>query len=153
VPTEEALVSPDPKLEIPALTSPPPSETAKPVILLVDDEAMVRNFLEIGLRQRGYEVRLAPNGQAALDLYRAEPTAITLVILDVRMPVLDGCRTLEALRQVNPHVRCCVITGYSGGYTVKDLTDRGAACVLEKPFTMNKLGQVLESLLNAPACG
>lgn len=146
-------MSPDPYPEKPAPTSPPPSKTVKPVILLVDDEAMVRTFLELGLRQCGYEVRLASNGRAALELYRAEPQAVALVVLDVRMPGLDGCRTLEALRQVNPHVRCCFITGHSGGYTVQELTDRGAACVLEKPFTMRKLGQVLESLLNPPARG
>src|SRR5690349_11978266 len=75
-------------------------------VLVVDDQEGVRGVLGAMLRQEGFAVWLAADGWEAIDLYRSRRAAIDLVLLDVRMPGLDGPATLAALRGLDPRVRC-----------------------------------------------
>jgi CheY-like chemotaxis protein len=59
---------------------------------------------------------------------------VDLVLLDVRMPELDGPQTLAALRKENPTLRCCLISGHSGTYTREQLLSLGAEHYFNKPF-------------------
>ena len=118
-------------------------------ILIVDDEASVRLLLEVALRQQGFTVFKAADGQEALSLFRRHRGEIALVLLDIRMPVLDGPQTLAALRQVEPPVRCCFMTGQSGDYSHERLMELGAACVFEKPFRLAELLQVVDELVGS----
>src|SRR5262245_55107189 len=70
-----------------------------PAILVVDDEPMIRKLLQLQLQQQGFGVLVAADGREALVLYQARRSTIALVLLDVRMPDLDGPQTLAALRQ------------------------------------------------------
>ncbi len=70
---------------------------ANPHILVVDDEADVREVIQLNLEREGYEVATAPDGQAALDLLRAKPFAA--VIVDVMMPGMDGLALCRAIRE------------------------------------------------------
>jgi CheY-like chemotaxis protein len=114
----------------------------------VDDEEAVRGVLNIGMRHQGFAVWLAANGQEALDLYRRHRQAIDVVLMDVRMPGLDGPQTLAELQQLNPQVRCCFMSGYLGGYTDWQLCDRGALAVIQKPFRLAEVVQGLWELVN-----
>src|SRR5258707_543209 len=73
---------------------------AKPGVLVVDDEHLVRIMVQLGLEQNGFEVWPASNGRKAVRLYRTHRESIGVVLLDVRMPGLDGPQTLEALREL-----------------------------------------------------
>ncbi len=73
-----------------------------PHILVVDDEADVREVIQLNLVREGYEVATAPDGQAALDLLRAKPFAA--VIVDVMMPGMDGLALCRAIRE-DPQLR------------------------------------------------
>jgi CheY-like chemotaxis protein len=115
-------------------------------VLVVDDEACIRKLLEAGLRQEGLAVWLAASGQEALDLYRRHRDAIDVVLLDVRMPGLDGPQTLAALQELNPQVCCCFMSGGLGSYTGEGLRDLGAAAVLPKPFRLPEVARVLLGL-------
>jgi CheY-like chemotaxis protein len=117
-------------------------------VLVVDDQEGVRGVLELMLRQEGFAVWLAADGWEAIDLYRSRRAAIDLVLLDVRMPGLDGPATLTALRGLNPQVRCCFLSGDLGGYAEGELRDLGAA-VLPKPFRPADLALVVGRLTNA----
>ncbi|HEV3235744.1 MAG TPA: response regulator [Gemmataceae bacterium] len=83
----------------------------------------------------------------ALDLYRHHVDDIDMVLLDVRMPGLNGPQTLAALKEVSPRIRACFMSGDLGGYTVEDLHSMGAAAVFPKPFRLTDLAQALWELL------
>jgi len=116
-------------------------------ILVVDDDDSVRNFLNIGLKHHGFAVWPAADGQQAVQLYQQHASEIDLVLLDVRMPGLDGPQTLAALRQLNPQVRSCFMTGQAGHYSEEELLKLGAARVFLKPFQLAEMTQFFSQLL------
>jgi len=120
--------------------------TRKCGVLVADDEPDIRNVLELGLQQEGFSVWLAADGQEALDLYRGHCETIDVVLLDVRMPRLDGPRTLAALQELTPQIPCCFMSGFLGEYTEAELRTQGARAVLEKPFRLPEVAQVLRRL-------
>ncbi len=117
-------------------------------VLVVDDEATMRSLLALCLRSAGFAVWQAASGHEALDLYAAQPYEIDLVLLDVRMPGLDGPRTFAALRQLNPEVRCAFMSGDPGAYTVEELLASGAVGYLGKPFRLAEI----ETLVRRATC-
>jgi CheY-like chemotaxis protein len=131
----------------------PATSQRSPGILVVDDDAAVRSLLDFGLRQYGFAVWLAADGQEALQVYQQNRSAIDLVLLDVRMPVLDGPKTLAALSQLNPQIRCCFMTGQAGSYSQDELLKLGAAHVFHKPFQLSQVAQILRTLMGSPLPG
>jgi two-component system, OmpR family, response regulator len=123
-------------------------------VLVVASKAVVLDRLAKGLRQKGFVVRTAGDGQAALDLYRRHADAIHLVLLDVCLPGLDGPQTLAALRRLNPKIRCCfMLSRHNANYTEGELLDLGALALLNRPFSITEVAQVLWSLLGRPPKG
>lgn len=128
-------------------TAPQPS--ASPAgVLIVDDDDAVRAMLQMGLGLHGLSVWLAASGQEALDLYRAEWQRIALVLLDVRMPGMDGPQTLAALRQLNPALPCWFMTGDTGRYTDHELRDFGVNRIIPKPFGVGDIARQIRKLLD-----
>ena len=120
-----------------------PLERPTPVVLAADDDPRVLDMLGKSLRHLGVPAHLAPDGAGAVELFRRHGAAITLVLLDVRMPGLDGPGALAALRAIDPGVHCWFMTGDPTPYTVPDLLSRGAAGVLGKPYTLPALRAVV----------
>lgn len=118
----------------------------KPGVLVVDDEYLVRIMVQLGLERNGFEVWPASNGREAVALYRAYRNEIAIVLLDVRMPGLDGPQTLDALRELNPKVLACFMSGDTGAYEPEELVQRGAAQVIAKPFHLDELASILRLL-------
>jgi CheY-like chemotaxis protein len=77
-------------------------------------------------------------------LYQNHPGVIRTVLLDIRMPGLDGPATLEALRTLDPQVCCYFLSGDFGGYDTEELLQRGARGVLRKPFRVEELVSLLD---------
>jgi CheY-like chemotaxis protein len=107
------------------------------LVLLVDDSEELRDFLSTVLRQAGYTVATAANGQEALAQMRAEPPE--LVLLDVVMPVMDGMETLTRMRTdlvppVPPVILCSGLD-----ITEEEALRRGAAGFLPKPVESRDL--------------
>jgi CheY-like chemotaxis protein len=100
-------------------------------------------LLQLGLQRAGFDVWLASNGREAIDVYREHRESIGVVLLDVRMPGLDGPGTLDALRELNPAVRACFMSGDTGAHHSQQLLRRGAASVLAKPFHLKELADQL----------
>lgn len=115
-------------------------------LLVVDDEPCVRGVLNVGMRQEGFAVWVAADGQEALEVYCRHHETIDVVLLDVLVPGLDGPQTLSALQELNPQVRCCFMSGDLGHNTAERLRSLGAAAVLKKPFRLPEVAQVLGQL-------
>ncbi|HEX5273166.1 MAG TPA: response regulator [Gemmataceae bacterium] len=117
-------------------------------VLVVDDDEDVRGVLAALLRRAGYAVWLAADGREGVALYLSHGPDIDAVLLDVRMPSPDGPRTLAALRQLNPRVRCCFMSGDLGTYSESELRELGAAGMLYKPFSLAEVAALLGQLAN-----
>jgi CheY-like chemotaxis protein len=112
-----------------------------PGVCVVDDEPAVRQALTLALQHFGFAV------WQAVRLYRRHRDAIGVVLLDVRMPGLDGLQTLARLRRENPAVRVVFMTGNTGDYAAEELLGLGAAAVLEKPFrSLPELARLLRQV-------
>lgn len=126
-------------------------QSRPPGILVIEDERLMRKALEQGLRTRGFAVWAAPDGSEGVDLYRRFLEQIDVVLTDVQMPVLNGPQTLDALREINPLVRCCFMTGDTRLSTLTGLLRRGALRVFTKPFpSVAEVAEELRELANRP---
>ncbi|MBI4799034.1 MAG: response regulator [Desulfarculus sp.] len=116
-------------------------------VLLVDDEEALRDLGAHTLRAQGYQVRTARNGEEALEIYRANPGAIDLVIMDLSMPGMGGRNCLKKILALNPQAKVVVISGYSARSQVKSALEAGAQGYLAKPFLRaDLLGAVRKAL-------
>jgi len=127
-----------------------PSTTIRPPgILVVDDDIGIGNLLQAVLRQQGFMVRWADSGLHALEIYQELRPEIDLVLLDVRMPELDGPQTLTALQQLNAAICCCFMSGDTGVYTEQELLECGAVHVFQKPFHLLEVVRSLWHVVNS----
>src|SRR5438552_12367981 len=117
---------------------------AKSRILVIDDEAAIRDSLRMTLEYEGYEFIGAATGQEGLAL--AERETPDLVLLDVKMPGMDGIEVLERLRNMNEALPVVVVSGHGTISTAVEATKKGAFDFIEKPFASER---VLVSLRNA----
>jgi CheY-like chemotaxis protein len=115
----------------------------KPAILVVDDEWPVRTALDMGLRSQGFRVWLATDGKEAFEVYRREGHDIALVLMDVFMPDLNGPQTLALLRQINPGLACCFMSGKLTPSTGAGLERLGGQPLLRKPFRFQDVVDVI----------
>jgi DNA-binding NtrC family response regulator len=129
-----------------APTSPDPAPIG---ILIVDDEPQVRELLGRTCSSNGFHPILAASGEEALTLFSAERDRIDVVLLDVRLPGISGPATLDALRAIDPEVRCCFMSGGLGDVTPEELLQRGARHLFEKPFNLQELIDILRQIAEA----
>lgn len=113
-------------------------------ILIVDDEEMDRVLLSEVLHQAGHEPLFAPNGQAALRIWRKTP--IDLVVTDIVMPDLNGLELLEALKEEDPWVRVIAISGVTA-QMLNEASRAGALAILTKPVDPAELVQEISKAL------
>src|SRR5208283_3074471 len=120
---------------------------AKNRILIVDDDASVREMLTRVLAGEGYLVWAAANGAAALEI--AATTKVDLVLLDLNLPGKSGWDTFERLTTENPLLAVIIITARSN--RLFTALGAGAGALLEKPLDFPKLLQTISRLLKEPA--
>jgi CheY-like chemotaxis protein len=120
-----------------------PDAGAQPGILVVDDDAMLLALLRTVLSRKGLQVWTAGDGHAALDLFRQHQDQVSLVLLDVCMPGLDGPHTLAELRRIEPTLPACFMSGDTGMYGVDELRAQGALRFFDKPFAIHDLADEL----------
>jgi len=114
-------------------------------ILIVDDDASVRDVISVLLQEEGYECRTASSAEAALDIAAAE--APPLVISDMKMPGRDGIWLLEAFRERYPETAVIMLTGYGDTEAAVDCLRRGAVDYLLKPPKLTDLIRAIERAL------
>jgi len=106
------------------------------VILVVDDEEMVRNLLQRTLQEADYDVITAANGQEALD--KVSQFNISLLLLDIKMPGLDGFQVLDRIRQ-RSDIPVIMLTAVKEVTTVRGSFNLGADDYVTKPFSKREL--------------
>ncbi len=120
-------------------------------VLLMDDELQVQSVVGEMLRQTGFEVSTAKNGEEAVMLYQrsmAEKRVFDVVILDLTVPGgMGGEQTIERLRLLDPGVIAVVSSGYVDVPIMKDSARYGFAAAIAKPYDVNDLLRVMERLL------
>ncbi|KAM3115893.1 response regulator [Phormidesmis sp. 146-33] len=120
------------------------------LILVVDDEASVRDSTRIALESYEYQVLTATNGREAIDLYARYSQDIRLVLLDLMMPVMDGPETIAILKRMNPEIEIVAMSGLSSKSMIGEAAAAGVQRFLSKPFTVRELLGTLQevALLN-----
>ena len=119
-------------------------------VLVVDDDASLREALRRALSLEGYEVELAANGLEALGFFRDERPPPDAVVLDVLMPTLDGWETCRAIR-LRSSVPVLMLTARDAVKDKVDGLDAGADDYLVKPFALTELFARLRALLRRTA--
>ncbi|MEN6474828.1 MAG: sigma-54 dependent transcriptional regulator [Syntrophaceae bacterium] len=113
-------------------------------ILIVDDEEMQIGLLEGFLSRQGYEVLTAANGRDALARFREQP--VQLVLLDHRMPDMNGDEVLRRMKAMDPLVRCIMITAFGSVQTAVEVMKLGAGDFVEKPVDLKALLEMIRRI-------
>jgi signal transduction histidine kinase/CheY-like chemotaxis protein len=119
------------------------------VILLVDDEQAVLRSTSALLKRYGYQVLCAASGAEALETIRAQKNRVSLVIMDVSMPGMDGRECLKRVLELMPQMRVIMMSGYGLSALDWDPRHSGAAAFLDKPFDINIFLDVIRQQLDA----
>lgn len=116
------------------------------IILLVDDESLVINYVTNVLTGRGYVVLPASNGREALEISRRFEGHIDLVLTDIKMPEMNGPQLLSELAVDRPDTKALLMTGDSSGVDTRMLNCE----ILVKPFLPAKLVSKISDVLKIP---
>ena len=137
---QQASVSPVSPTPTATENKPVPPGDGRPRVLVVDDEASIRDLLAKTLALADYDVDVAANGQAAVDCVRHN--GYSLLITDLKMPGLDGLSVITEARRVDAQLPVIVITGYSSESTAIEAANLGVSGYLTKPFKVPKVLEV-----------
>ena len=119
------------------------------LILIVDDEANVRQITRQTLEAFGYRVVVASDGAEAVAIVARQDSEIAVVLTDMMMPVMDGPATIQVLRRLNPHLPIIAASGLSADGRVTQAAGLGVKHFLSKPYSADALLQVLRQILSA----
>jgi two-component system response regulator PilR (NtrC family) len=117
----------------------PPTVDATPAarILVVDDEQSMREMLSILLRREGYDVTVADNGAAAIDLLQRH--FFDMLISDIKMPEVSGVDVLRRAKEINPAIIGIMVTAYGSKESIQEVLRLQAADYIDKPFNVDEL--------------
>ena len=114
-------------------------------ILVVDDEQSMREFLDIMLKKEGYKVSLASNGEEVLKYI--DKDIFDLVLLDIRMPKMDGIAVLKKIKATSPETIVIMITAYASADTAIKAMKEGAYDYITKPFKIDEIKLIIKNAL------
>ena len=109
------------------------------MVLVVDDEEIVRNLANRMIEQAGFSVLTAHDGEEAIRLYRKHRDEIDCVVLDLTMPKMNGEETFCALREIRPDVRVILSSGYPEAEATERFAGHGLAGFIQKPYRFDTL--------------
>ncbi len=123
------------------------------LVLVVDDEPSIVKVTELTLKAHGYKVLTAADGSEAVALYFRHAGAVSLVITDMMMPVMDGAATIDAIRRINPRARIIAASGLAVSESVAKASDAGANDFLVKPYSSSTLLPLVRDVIDRPLPG
>jgi PAS domain S-box-containing protein len=148
------------KIYLPRLDTPAPkgaeskiierTPTGSETVLLVEDEAMLRDLLQKMLVSLGYQVTTTTSSQDALNYVSGCRSRIDLMVTDVVMPGLAGPVLAERVALLHPETRTLFVSGYTDDAVLRHGVKTGLAAFLQKPFTLDALARKVREVLDAP---
>jgi two-component system response regulator (stage 0 sporulation protein F) len=120
----------------------------KKKLLIVDDQNGIRILLMEVFSSEGYETYQASNGKLALEIVRN--VSPDLVLLDMKIPGMDGLDILKHIKSINPSIKVIMMTAYGELDMIKEATDLGAIMHFTKPFDIDELRQAVNQHLCMP---
>ena len=119
------------------------------LVLVVDDEAAIREATKTSLETYNYKALVASDGIEAIALYAEHRDEICLVVTDMMMPEMDGFTTIRTLQKINPQVKIIAVSGLAPNEQLKATIDTGAKTFLSKPFSARELLQTISHVLQS----
>lgn len=119
-------------------------------ILLVDDEDIILTTGSLLLKELGYDVIIAENGEQAIQLYMDSRDQIGLIILDMIMPIMDGREAFRKIKTINPDAKIVISSGFAKDLNIADMFEEGLTAFITKPFNSVDLSKVVHDALNKP---
>jgi len=117
------------------------------LILVVDDEAPIRETTRIMLEANAYKVIVANDGVEAISLYTQHKSEISVVVMDMMMPSMDGPTTIRVLERINPEVKIVAVSGLSTNQKRVGMSSRSIKTFLLKPYTADELLKSLQTAI------
>ena len=125
------------------------AKTPAPLVLVVDDEPLVRWSVAETLGAAGYEIVEAGDGRSALQAIRDARSPVDLVMLDLRLPDVADLSLFIAMHRLWPNTQIVIMTAYSSPEMVTEARALGAFAVINKPFELADLALLVERALTA----
>jgi two-component system, cell cycle sensor histidine kinase and response regulator CckA len=125
-----------------------PSQTSG-LVLLIDDEEQIRHVCSMLLESLGYKVITASNGQEGITKYAENQADISIVVLDMIMPDINGKEVLQEIISINPEAKVVIASGYIKDDSLDDLRSLGMKAYMSKPCTRKSISDTLESVITS----
>ena len=119
----------------------------KGTVLVIDDEETIRETASMMLEYMGFKVLTAIDGQDGLDVYKKHQADISLVLMDMTMPRMDGKTCFRELRHLNENIKVILSSGYNEQEATSLFAGKGLAGFIQKPYTPDLLEEKLRELL------
>lgn len=126
--------------------TPEPASIGSGVILIAEDEEMVRQLMVASVEGLGYRTLAAVDGEEAVRLFRENCGRITGVLLDLKMPRKGGYAAFVEIREIDPAMPVLICSGYGDNEEAQSLIALGAKGLLPKPFRLSELAVHLAAL-------
>jgi CheY-like chemotaxis protein len=126
----------------------PPAASGTETLLIVENEAAIRNLLQMALRKNGYTVLTAESGREALDLLEKHTGPIHLVITDVMMPDIDGPELVRRLSATRPDIQTLFMSGYMDDALGEQGVLPATVNFIQKPFSPRAIAQKVREILD-----
>ena len=126
------------------------NKDSKEAILWVDDEEIALEVWSLMLEKIGYTVLQARYGYEALEVFEKNKDRISLVILDMKMPGMDGCEVYDRLKEIKPEIKIIIFSGCIDQYSIDKLSKRNFSDYVEKPLELKELSEKIEEVLERP---
>ncbi|TGG88415.1 response regulator [Geotoga petraea] len=116
-------------------------------ILIADDTKNIRNLLVLGMKNKGYDVEEAIDGEEALR--KINHNKYDLIFLDIKMPKISGTKILKEMRNKDDHTDVVIMTAYGTVKNAIECTKLGTVAYIQKPFTFERLENTLKNMETA----
>ncbi|MBU0973067.1 MAG: response regulator [Proteobacteria bacterium] len=121
-------------------------------VLMVDDEQEILNVGKNFLEKLGYKPLIARNGLEAVEMFQLHKEEISLVVLDLIMPKMDGRQAFGRIKQIKEQTRFLITTGYTMDERVEEFIEKGCHGFIQKPFSLHEFSRVVRTILDKKVC-
>jgi PAS domain S-box-containing protein len=132
-------------------TAPAPLVLGKnELVLVIDDEEIIRRTAKSMLERYGYTVVLAENGKEGVGLFQVLAEKVSVVLLDMTMPIMSGEEAFRRLTAIKPGIKVVLSSGYNEVEAIRRFTGKGLAGFIQKPYSSMALAEKIRSVLQEP---